>query len=195
MPASCPFRKHTTMKYIIKKPTGDTMTLTLENLEIRYDNGVIQADWPARSEDDTEWSTVGALVATYSPPRASSSSGAVTQTTTPPSDSFTSSVGRRYQDAYLVARATTAIGVAVKSIGIGLGVLIVIAAAIFGSQADRAGMGFVGGLVFGAVVAIPLYVLGVLVSAHGQVLKATLDTAVHSSPFLKKEDMARVMSL
>jgi len=26
-------------------------------------------------------------------------------------------------------------------------------------------------------------------------LKATLDTAVHSSPFLKREDMARVMSL
>ena len=94
-----------------------------------------------------------------------------------------------------MARATTAIGVVVKSVGIGLGLLILLACVVVGSQTDRVVAGFMGGLVFGAIVAIPLYVLGVLVSAHGEVLKATLDTAVHGSPFLKREDMARVMSL
>ncbi len=106
-----------------------------------------------------------------------------------------SSVMKRYSDAYLVARATTSIGVAVKTVGIGLGLLIVIAAVIFGSQATNTIQAFIGGFILGAVAAIPIYVLGVLVSAHGEVLKATLDSAVHSSPFLKKEDMAKVMSL
>jgi len=176
------------------------MTVTLENLAVRLDNGVVQPGWPAKPEDGIEWSTVGAVVATFSPPPASPSSAspssiALTQATSSSPDRFTSSACRRYQDAYLVARATTAIGVVVKFVGIGLGVLVFLVVVVIGSQADRAGAGFMGGLVFGAVVAIPLYVLGVLVSALGEVLKATLDTAVHGSPFLGKDDMARVMSL
>jgi hypothetical protein len=100
----------------------------------------------------------------------------------------------RYRDAYLIAKATDAIGSSVKAVGIGLGALIAIGALIVGGQNEHAAQFFMGGLVLGAVVAIPLYVLGVLVSAHAQVLKATLDTAVHSSPFLTKEEMASVMS-
>lgn len=106
-----------------------------------------------------------------------------------------SSVGTRYRDAYLVARAVATIGAAVKFIGIGLGVLIVFAAVFIGSQSRSGDQFFVGGVLLGVIVAIPIYVLGVLVSAQAQVLKATLDAAVHTSPFLKKEDMARVMSL
>jgi len=49
--------------------------------------------------------------------------------------------------------------------------------------------------IVGAVVAIPLYILGILLASQGQILKATLDAAVHSSPFLKKEEMASVMAL
>lgn len=94
-----------------------------------------------------------------------------------------------------MARATTGIGSVVKFVGIGLGVLFWLALVIYGGQTGQTGQGFLGGLMVGAVVAIPLYVLGVLVSALGEVLKATLDTAVHGSPFLQQEDMAKVMSL
>jgi hypothetical protein len=52
-----------------------------------------------------------------------------------------------------------------------------------------------GGIALAFVIAIPLYALGVLVSAHGQVLKASLDEAVHTSPFLTDADRASVMSL
>jgi len=171
------------------------MTVTLENLAARVDNGAVHADWPARSEDGTEWSTVGAVLATHSPAPAPTPPTGVTQAASSSSDSFTWSACGRYQDAYLVARATTGIGAVVKFVGIGLGVLVWLVMVILGSQANRTGEAFLGGLVFGAVVAIPLYVLGVLVSALGEVLKATLDTAMHGSPFVKKEDMARVMSL
>ncbi len=42
---------------------------------------------------------------------------------------------------------------------------------------------------------VPLCVLGVLVSAQGQILKAALDVAVQASPFLEKEEIARIISL
>ena len=182
------------MNYIIKKPTGDTMTLTLDNLAARFENQAVRAEWSVKPEGGTEWSTVGALLGAQSalPPEAK-------QTTPPVSDSLGPSACRRYQDAYLVARTTVTIGAAVKVVGIVLGLLIVLAAVILGNilgnQLEKTLQSFVCGVLLGAVVGIPIYVLGVLVSAHGQVLKATLDTAVHGSPFLKQEDMARVMSL
>ncbi len=130
------------------------------------------------------------------PPVALPSASTAASATSPqPSDVVSRSVVSRYRDAYFVARATTAIGAIVKNIAIGLGLLIAVAAGIAGSQNHSSGQFFVGGVFLGTIIATPLYVLGVLVSAHGQVLKATLDTAVHSSPFLKKEDMAKVMSL
>jgi hypothetical protein len=122
-------------------------------------------------------------------------STSVIQTPSRSPDDLASSAYRRYRNAYLVARATTAIGAAVKFIGVALGLLIVVAAFMWGVQTEKAGQGLTTGLILGAVVAIALYVLGVLVSALGEVLKATLDTSVHGSPFLKREDMARVMSL
>jgi len=40
-----------------------------------------------------------------------------------------------------------------------------------------------------------VYVIGVLISALGHILKANLDSAVHSSPFLTDEQRAAVMRL
>lgn len=117
------------MKYIIKRPNGDTMTVTLDSLAARYQNGAVHADWPAKPEDGTDWTTVGALLA------AESATGLPPQepaATSPTSDSSARSASRRYQDAYLVARTTTAIGGAVKVIGIGLGLLVLLAAVVLG---------------------------------------------------------------
>ena len=50
-------------------------------------------------------------------------------------------------------------------------------------------------LLWAVIVGVPLYVLGILVSAQGQILKATLDSAVTNSPFLTEDQMAEVMSL
>lgn len=187
-----------TMKYVIKRPNGDTQTLTLDNLAARLENGAVHADWPARPEDGTEWSTVGSLLAARPSSPAGDTDAATVRAAQPSSpvyERFAPSASRRYQDAYLVARATAAIGGVVKMVAIGLGVLIALAAVVLGSAGGKGAEAFFAGLLLGAVAAIPIYILGVLVSAQGEVLKATLDTAVHGSPFLKKEDMARVMSL
>lgn len=149
----------------------------------------------------TEWATIGGSFKAADIPSASL-----------PADSSISRVGRsdavarsvmsRYRDAYHVARATTAIGGTVKVIGIVLAslvVLVCIASAL--SQINERGgmlvliaavfMGLIVSLIFG----IPVYVMGILVSAHGQVLKATLDSAVHTSPFLTDDQKLKVMSL
>lgn len=84
-----------------------------------------------------------------------------------------------------------AIGATVKVIALVIGGGIALISLVASIQHIQ----YFGGIILGAIIAIPIYVLGVLVSALAQVLKATLDTAVHSSPFLTKEDMAKVMSL
>lgn len=98
----------------------------------------------------------------------------------------------RYTDAYLVARTVTAIGGIVKVIAIAIGGSIAVLGMMAGSQDWRF---VVGGLVLTAIAGVPLYVLGVLVAAQGQILKATLDAAVNTSPLLTKDEMRRIMSM
>lgn len=89
---------------------------------------------------------------------------------------------KRYRDAYLVARATGTIGKVIKGIGIlvaALGVYVV------GQSASRAS-GMI--VLLPAFVGALLYCVGVLIAAQGQILLATLDTAVNSSPFLTNEE-------
>lgn len=100
----------------------------------------------------------------------------------------------RYRDAYLVAKATTGIGTFVKIMGFVLGFIVFITGFIIGVQDDKP-VYTLGGLLVAILIAVPFYVLGVLVSALGQVLKASLDGAVNTSPFLDTEQKSHVMSL
>jgi hypothetical protein len=100
----------------------------------------------------------------------------------------------RYTDAYLIARTITAVGAIVKVIAL----VICGAIALFGLVAGAKSEHYeaaVGGIMLGAIVATPIWVLGILVAALGQILKATLDTAVNTSPLLAKDEMRQIMSL
>jgi hypothetical protein len=115
-----------------------------------------------------------------------------------PSPATTSSAMKRYSDAYLVARTIAGVGQLIKNIALVLGACIVLTAFVLGSQSGRAfgsSEFAVAGIFLALLAIIPIYVLGILVAAQGQILKATLDTAVTNSPFLNKEEMAKVMSL
>lgn len=104
-----------------------------------------------------------------------------------------SAAATRYQDGYLVARTTNGIGAVVKTLSIVLGVSIGLVALLVGANTNA--LFVLVGLVLAAMVGVPLYVLGVLLAAQGQVLKAGLDAAVHTSSFLSEEEKARAMSL
>lgn len=104
-----------------------------------------------------------------------------------------SHVVNRYQDAYRVAAAIITTGSIIKVIGavLGLGLGFVAFA-----QVEK---GFKLGTILwfaGAVITwLGFYLWGVMVSAQGQLIRATLDSAVNTSPFLEREDKARAMSL
>lgn len=117
---------------------------------------------------------------------------------------------KRYWSAYLVARTTAGIGRAIKIFAFVSGITVTVIGLYVGQQdygspnpifqygEFAVGPNHIfqfGGLVLGAVIVVPLYVLGVLVAARGQMLKASLDEAVHTSPFLTDEQRAAVMSL
>jgi hypothetical protein len=115
------------------------------------------------------------------------------------SDPAISAMGR-YQDGYRSAGLIIRIGNIIKTLGICLGIAIlvielVIASNLFGHDETAQMVSFGFAVVSALVVGVSLFVFGVIVSAQGQQLKASLDSAVHTSPFLDIEAKARAMSL
>jgi RNA polymerase subunit RPABC4/transcription elongation factor Spt4 len=109
-----------------------------------------------------------------------------------------SAVVKRYRDAYLVANVVDGVGSLSKGIGIviaGVLVLVGLISAGSGRGGDTAvAMGVVI-IALGVATGAWFYVLGILVAAQGQILKASLDGAVNGSPFLTNEHRAKIMSL
>jgi hypothetical protein len=100
----------------------------------------------------------------------------------------------RYTDAYVIARTITAVGATVKVIAFVICGSIALFGLVAGFKSEHYEAA-VGGIMLGVIVVIPIYVLGILVAALGQLLKATLDTAVNTSPLLTKDEMRQIMSL
>lgn len=104
-------------------------------------------------------------------------------------------VAGRYADAYLIARGINGIGGVIKGFGIFIGVLMALAGLV---SIAKGGMGVLIGFAMLGVAsgfATLFYFFGMLAAAQGQILKATLDTAVNTSAFLSTDDRAAVMSL
>jgi hypothetical protein len=103
------------------------------------------------------------------------------------------SVTRRYADAYVIARTVEGFGATIKGIGIVIGALMVLGSIV--AALESGALISLGGIVIAVAITAVLYLLGTLASAQGQILKATLDTAVNSSEFLSAHDRAQVMSI
>jgi hypothetical protein len=106
----------------------------------------------------------------------------------------------RYADAYRVARATILIGNLIKLFGVLFGLLV--GGGLFALVATQGrllgitgAVGFFAGLLGGGSIFAFFFVLGVVISAQGQLTKATLDGAVNGSPFLTNDQRAEAMSL
>jgi hypothetical protein len=105
-------------------------------------------------------------------------------------------LGRRYADAYAVARTIVGLGGTVKVLAYVVGGLVAFAVIVEAVQGGAGSQLVTTSLVLaGSAAAIAIYVLGVLVTAVGQILRATLDTAVNTSPLLAKDDVRRIMSV
>lgn len=99
----------------------------------------------------------------------------------------------RYRDGFRVARFVVGLGRTIKIVG-----WILVAVILLGSVISLATLGFrvaIGGVLLSGVLALGFWVCGVMVSAQGQVLQATLDTAVATSPFLTNPGRAEAMGV
>jgi hypothetical protein len=117
---------------------------------------------------------------------------------------ISNSAETRYQDAYRVAAFITGFGAFIKVLSVVLAVIILFAALIGGSNSNSgiygrydsgSSLAGVTGLIMAAMTFIVGFTMGVIVSALGQLYKAALDSAVHSSPFLDTVGKARAMGL
>lgn len=109
---------------------------------------------------------------------------------------------RRYRDAYNVARVTDSIGKIVQIVGLVLavgvgGISTLVGMSVGGVSGEVVGalllaiLGGIVGIIPGALISL----IGVLLSANGQMLLATLDGTVCSSPFLDEADKVGMMHL
>ena len=102
-------------------------------------------------------------------------------------------MAKRYKDAYVVGRTIVAFGGIIKTFGLVLGS---IAAVVSLAQVKQSGEALaLAGLFLSLVAGGVIYGIGILISAQGQILTATLDTAVNGSPFLSDAQRANAMSL
>lgn len=102
----------------------------------------------------------------------------------------------RYSDAYLKANFQTTLGGTIKSASLKIGGIITGLALLYALTNNTFGAAF-GFLIaiLGAAMAGIGWIFGTLISSQGQLLKATLDSAVNTSPFLDDTVRARIMSL
>ncbi len=111
-----------------------------------------------------------------------------------------SAITKRYADAYAIARVIEYVGGAIKVFGMFIAALLGMLAIIrVGSSSPTETTANVAIIVIAGITAvipaIIFYIVGTLVSAKAQVLKASLDTAVNSSPFLDDQHKLAIMSL
>lgn len=105
-------------------------------------------------------------------------------------------VAARYTDGYRVARLLVAFGTTIRV----LAVIAAVTMLVWRLWAYRPEFRvptsiIVAGLGWTAVVAFGGFVVGVFVSAGGQLLRASLDCAVNSSPFFSNQQRAQIMSI
>lgn len=96
----------------------------------------------------------------------------------------------RYSDGYRAARSIVAFGAIIKSVGALVAVLLLIASVLASERLEAAAL--VGVVTLAIIVGFGFWIVGVLVSAQGELLRASLDTAIYCSPLLSNEEKARI---
>jgi hypothetical protein len=103
---------------------------------------------------------------------------------------------QRYKDAYIVAKFVNGFGSLIKTVGIVAAIVLILGGIVTSASGrDAALAAGIVAIAFGVFVGIFSYFLGVFVSAQGQILKASLDGAVNTSPFLANEHRIEIMTL
>jgi len=177
--------------YLIYNESGaDLGPFSIDDLRRMFANGEIPHDKLVREANSKQWKLLPAILPEAVATVAAQSSVSTGTASTP------SSAIKRYRDAYLVASAAIAFAAVIKMLGWLVAIITWIAGFILATQQREPQMAFiVAAFISGVVQLIVFYFFGVLVAAAGQILRATLDTAVHSSPFLDDQQKAAAIGV
>jgi hypothetical protein len=98
----------------------------------------------------------------------------------------------RYRESYLLAETIVGAGTVVKVLSVILAVTI---GALGLSAASEVGFGHGAAVISALTVGLGSWLGGLLLTAQGQLLLASLDQAVGTSPFLEDDQKAAIMAL
>ena len=122
--------------------------------------------------------------------------------TGPAGDYRSANTVKRYKDGYRIAGVIVGLGSILKIIGIVVAALAFLGGIVgFTALPSVEGAGTMKTImllygVFGAIFSwLVFWLWGTVISAVGQLLKATLDGAVHTSPFLSDDQRAEAMGI
>jgi hypothetical protein len=104
---------------------------------------------------------------------------------------------KRYGDAYRVGKGLVKVGRLARGLGFILGVPTFFVALVLAGGSYLPGLTVttkvVIALLTSTLAAVPVFLLGELVAALGQVLQATVDTAVNTSPLLDGAQKSQIV--
>jgi|GEM_PF-676644 len=100
---------------------------------------------------------------------------------------------QRYLDAYRIANGTILLGTIIKWGSVILAAIIIIASAT--ESKSQGELVIASAIAFGIAIAIVGFALGVMISAQGQIMLATVDTAVNTSPFATMGEKAKIIGI
>lgn len=113
-------------------------------------------------------------------------------------------IAKWYENTRRSAKVLTRVGIVIRVLSVIISALIIIPSILalsepkFSSDLLHAGLQpgtvFVVGITSGPLSGIGLFLLGLIVSAQGKVLEASLGAAVNSSPFITNEYKAQILS-
>jgi|SRR5579871_1331507 len=109
-----------------------------------------------------------------------------------PESGKTADVSGRYDRAYRVAQVNISLGEFVKAVGILAFALMVVGTIAFSGRSPEA---LLAGTFLAVAGGLALHCLGAILCAQGEILRATLDAATNSSPFLTTAEKARLMAV
>lgn len=109
----------------------------------------------------------------------------------------------RYQESYRVAAGVVVVGAWLKGlawvVAVGLFLAMVVPTLLMfsglGGWDTVPGMLYFGAALYASLAGGAIYLLSLLFTVLGRLLQGSLDTAIHSSPFLTDDERARLMSL
>ncbi len=101
-------------------------------------------------------------------------------------------ISGRFDQGYRVAESNISFGTFVKAVGVLAGAVTMLGTIAF---SERSADSLLLGAFLAVTCGLALYSLGAILCAQGQMLRATLDAAANSSPFLTTAAKAKIMSL